>query len=322
MESSNDQDVVIDLPGILGWIWQRRMMLIAAGFAGAVLAVGISFVLTERFTATTTLVPQVPVERSGLIGRLASLTSFGSDLEGTNEILYGRILQSDRLLDKALERQWSIVGGSDSLSLYDVLGIERTVGQVDAEARERARRRLREKAVVFNRDPVSGFMKVRVTLPRNPDLAASLANYLVAELDRYNRTTRSQKAREHREFIEASLEQVADDLAAAENMLTQFLLNNKSYADSPRLLQQYNELDREFQAQRSIWVELKTQLETAKVDEHKETPSLYVLDAAESPLRRSFPDRLLFAFVGALLGVLLWLAIKESRNQFLGNQTR
>jgi uncharacterized protein involved in exopolysaccharide biosynthesis len=286
---SREEDITVDAGDLLRRLWANRGRVAAVVAIGAVLGIGASLLVAPRFTATASLIPQTPVERGGLIGRLAGLTSLGAELEAGNEAVYGRIITSDTVLDAALDRGWEEGRQAGPLSLYGILGIDTAGDEPDARAREVARRRLRRDVVAFNRDPVTGFMEVRVTLPRHPGIAAALANFLVDRLDEYNRVARSRKAREHREFIEESLDRVAGDLAAAEHDLTAFVEANTSYGTSPRLVQQYNALEREMQAQRSIWLELRTQLESARVDEHKQTPSITVLDPASRPMRRSYP---------------------------------
>ena len=142
-----------------------------------------------------------------------------------------------------------------------------------------------------------------VTLPASPAACAELANFLVAELDSFNREARARYAREHRQFLQDNLDQVAAQLAAEEERLTEFLLANTAYTSSPRLLQEYRRIDREVEAQRAIWIQLRTQLEAAKADENKHTSSLVVLDPARPPVRRSYPARGVFGVTGLVVGL-------------------
>ncbi len=144
-------------------------------------------------------------------------------------------------------------------------------------------------------------MRVSASIPRDPDLAAAIANFIVDELDVYNQAMRTRKAREHREFVDARLLEIAARLAEAESEQTKFQLDNVMYLSSPRLRQEYGMLERETQAQRAIWLQLRTDLESAKIEEHKEMTSIQVLDRAVAPVRRTSPVRTVFALVGGLI---------------------
>jgi uncharacterized protein involved in exopolysaccharide biosynthesis len=309
---NNGQDIVVDLQEVSGWVVSRWRLLLIVGVFGAMIGVGASFLVAQRFTATVTLMPKLPTQRSGLIGRLATLTNMDMNSEGTNEALYGRILLSDRILDLVLKQEWNPKLKENDL--FDVLGLTVDINNDDLAVKEKAKRILRKQVITFNRDPASGFMKVNVRLPRSPDMAAKVANFLVSELDVYNQAIRTQKAREHRKFIELNFEQVSNDLAVCEDEMTQFLLDNITYRESPRLSQKYREIEREVEAQRSIWLLLRSQMESAKVDEHKDIASILILDRATAPLRRSYPNRIVFAIWGICLSFVLLLVWRSGHN--------
>ena len=65
----------------------------------------------------------------------------------------------------------------------------------------------------------------------------------------------------------------------------------------------YADLYRRMQIQEAVYETLTKQLELAKVQEAKETPSVKVLDAASVPEKKSFPPRLLFTLLGGFVGL-------------------
>jgi uncharacterized protein involved in exopolysaccharide biosynthesis len=64
----------------------------------------------------------------------------------------------------------------------------------------------------------------------------------------------------------------------------------------------YDELEREVQAQTSVWIELRRQLELAKIDVNKEMNSINVLDIASVPTKKSGPNRTFRVAVGFVVG--------------------
>jgi len=171
----------------------------------------------------------------------------------------------------------------------------------------------------FSRERLTGYMTLRVTIPKDPELAATLANFLAAALDEYNRDFHVDKAAEQRTFIEGRLEQVEQDLRASEADVTRFVQNNRAYQSSPTLMQKHGELQREVSAQTSIWVELRRQLELAKIDENKELVSIFILDDAAVPVKPSAPRRLVISclalFFGGAFAVLLVLVREQLRSE-------
>ena len=62
----------------------------------------------------------------------------------------------------------------------------------------------------------------------------------------------------------------------------------------------YNSLSRTVDANSAIWMELRKQLEMAKIEEHKKLVSVTVLSPAEAPARRYGP-RLAFNLALAII---------------------
>jgi len=73
----------------------------------------------------------------------------------------------------------------------------------------------------------------------------------------------------------------------------------------PMLASQYLDLARQAKIQEAVYEVLTKQLEIAKVEEAKETPTVRIVDKALVPERKSYPPRMLFMFAGLLLGILV-----------------
>jgi uncharacterized protein involved in exopolysaccharide biosynthesis len=274
----------------------------------AVLSAVYAFVTPPVYTAQATLLPRP--EESGqnlLLGQLVSLAGITLDQGGVFEVLYGRILTSDRILDAALSREWpdEIAGGEKTL--LEILKPRQVADdeQEAALAADRFKRYLRRECISFSRDKSSGFMRLKVSLPRRPRLAADLANHLLERLDHFLGDASRSRAADQKRFIETRLLDVETELAAAEQRLSAFESENRSWAASPPLSMKHDELERDVRVQSTLWVELKRQLEIEKLDEHRDTVQIEVLDRAEPPLERSAPRRGLIILLGALLGCVL-----------------
>ncbi len=308
----NKSEIRWSVAEFLWGLWQQRLVLGLAVLCGGIIGVGATYLMTDKYTAKVTLLPYAEGRGASVLGQLASLTGGNIGQATNNEELYGEIIASDRVLDRVVDRRWWFAAAGDTLTVYEIFGIKQT----GTEPRDVRRRDYRIKSVLrgqvikFRRNRMSGFMDLLVTVPRDPEFAADLANFLIAELDRFNRVFYHTKAASHRLFLAERMASVHADLRAAEDSLTAFLLRNRAYRNSPRRLKDHGELEREVQAQTSIWVDLRRQLELAKFDEHKQSVSLEILDRANVPVVRSSPKRKLNGLLGGVIGgVLAFLTV-------------
>lgn len=283
---------------------RRRWRLFAICIAAGVAVTVILWAVTPlQYTATATILPQ-ETERggTGLLGALASQSGLDLGTGTDNEKIFGRIVESRTALLPLTERTWNHRDFAQPVTLAEVMGT-RTEG-AEGSGTERLLALLRRRVVDFERDPSTGFMTLRVTMPGDPQLAADVANALVGVLEDFNDRGRFSRARNQREMIEKRLAEVESDLEVSEAALSSFLGNNRAYASSPALAMEYARLEREVSADGLVWQELKRQLEVARIDELRNTLTVDVLDGAVAPVR---PDRqgLVFTIlVGFLLGCI------------------
>lgn len=292
--------------GFLVRMWRKRPIILLVALGGGALALGVSFVVSPVYDATVTMLPQRSQTPTGTLGQFAGLA--GIPLVGTEdyEELYREIVLSDRVLDTVLDRKWPTSTSNDSVSIFAALrqGVNKDNTRKGLQSAQRMKKRLRLHIIDFSRDKLSGFMLLRVSFPRDPLLAAALANHLAQELDRCNQNLNHAHASGQRVFVEERLRACALELSASESTLTNFVAANRAYALSPGLTQQYTQLAREVRAQEAVWLELRRQLELARIEEHKRLVTVTILDPAAVPTERAAPDRLRYLLAGVLAGVV------------------
>ena len=289
------------------WRWP----VLGAGICGLV-ALILALWLPPLYTAQVTLIPSGEGGTS-LFSQIASFTNIPIESETSYEGFYGEILHSDRLLDQVIRRQW-YTERQDSTSLARFFGMAGAPDGQQLAGRQafRLKKILRRKVIRFKHNKLNGFMTVEVSLPRDPGLARDLANYLVRELDLVVQEMKGGQATAQRVFVENRLAEVEEQLRRSELAVTRFVENNRKYAASPALSQRYGELLRESQANSSVWIELRKQLELAKIDEQKDSVRLNILDQAPLPYRSSSPNRPVIIVGGLLFGLFLGLIVALS----------
>ena len=305
----------IDFTDLLVAIWRRRFLVAVITIAFTIIGVLYAVLSTPIYTAKVTILPQPGATTSDLLSKVALFTGNVSASSVNYENLYGEIVKSDNILERVIDRKWVHKDYEDSVTTIDLFGLlPKDSGDPKwPHIREKAKMHLRANVIGFSRDDLTGYMTLTASIQGDPQSAADMANYVVGELEEFIFEWRSHKAREQRLFIENRLLQVENDLYAAERQLTVFLEQNRNYAASPMLRQEFSELDREVQAQQSMWIELRRQLELAKIEENRDTVSVNVLDRARAPIGPSKPKKAIVVIVTAFMGFIMSLIVLVAR---------
>lgn len=201
-------------------VLSRRRGLIAAILLASFLgAFGVSvFLLPKAYESTATLLPQLDSKEGGSLAALLTATGAGGMAQNlgaglpaiptTPTDVFMAILKSRVMADEAIAK----------FNLMAVYG-EQTMHDTRTELAERVHITLSKEKVI----------KVTVE-DRDPKMAADIAAYFVANLDRLNRTLNVSKASHNREFIERRLAETQVGLVKTEEALRDFQTKNKAVA--------------------------------------------------------------------------------------------
>jgi tyrosine-protein kinase Etk/Wzc len=142
-----------------------------------------------------------------------------------------------------------------------------------------------------------------------PELAARVANYATALVDTFNVQQRQSRARGRRIFAEAQAGDAQASLRGAEDRLRDFQQTNRQYQQSPELMFEQARLRRQVDVEQDVYLGVRRELETSRLDEVNDVPVITVVDSAITPTYRQWPKRTVMAvasvFVGFFLGVLI-----------------
>src|SRR5205823_5665849 len=149
-------------------------------------------------------------------------------------------------------------------------------------------------------------------------LAALVASRFLAYLNDFNAKTRQSQARERRKFTEDRLAQAEADLRRAEEELKVFYQRNRSWQQAPQLVFEEGRLRRQVDVRQEVYLTLRREYETARIDEANDTPVLTVIDHPIPPARKSKPKRVLWVIVGGALGVVVsvtWALVTDNADR-------
>ena len=295
-----DESSVLEILTVLLKRW--RVVIGLPLFVGVVVLVISSFV-PPIFTATTSFVPEMRSE-GGLPGGLGALAGqLGLSLGGEasqSPRFYAEVSKSRGILNRLLlsryddPRTGHQVGDSATL-----LAILRSGGRNGVDSLERGARRLAG-LIAVGVDAQTNIVTLKVQ-SRYPDLAAAVANRLVAYLNDFNTLSRQSQARERRKFTEQRVAAGEQELRDSEEALKRFYQANRSWQQSPQLVFEEGQLRRQVDLRQELYRTLRREYETARIQEVNDTPVITVIDLAVAPQRKSGPTRRLWALAAFVL---------------------
>ena len=305
---------------LLPEVWAKRRSIAILVTATTIISIVIVFLLPKLYTAEATILPELEKNKLLGLGGMSDLAAVTGLSLGESPVskLYPMIITSARILREVIYGRYATLAVSDSVDLIRFWKID---GDNEEEKFERALKKLRARMDV-SFDNRLGTLALKVDL-EEPRLAADVANKITNELDLYTRTKRRTSVTAQREFIEQRLQEVDQSLKNAENTLRSFREKNRRIVDSPQLMLEQGRLERDIQINSTIFVELKKQVEIAKIEEIKNIPIINVLDTARVPIEKSYPRRRLVVSTVFLLSLFFVIAgIAMQKHPATANFTR
>lgn len=203
MSSSPEESSVSLLDYLYVWLKWRRFIVGTTG-TSAVLAVAVSLIITPTYLATTTVLPPKP--ETPVSGGGTGLSSFAATLDliglGKDDEVdtYLVILESRRVREATIRV-------FDLQRYYEKETVDETLKSLDADLDIEV---TKEKTLILS------------MIHEDSIRAAQIANFMIDELDRINKTLVNEQARNNRLFIERRLGETREQLAASEEALKDY----------------------------------------------------------------------------------------------------
>jgi len=154
-----------------------------------------------------------------------------------------------------------------------------------------------------------GFMEITAQT-NDAKLSADLANAYAKALAEFWSQLNMTEAQKKKSYIDSQMPKIEKDLAAAEANLKQLTLmasgaNLGLNAKSVEM----QRIAREVEIQNTVYIMLRKEYETAKLDAAKDMPPFSVIDQAQVPLHKSKPKVKLNVMIGFVLGGFIGIFI-------------
>lgn len=276
-----------DLARILALLIDHRRSLVAIPFVTAVVTAIVVLLWPKSYTSQAQFVPSPSATDASALGATGVLGSIAASLHltPTNAMTgspqyFNALMVSQPLLEKVMWSRYRLSGpDSTETSLISVLDLTK---YDSATAELYALKRLRDKWISQDVDPGTGIATLSVTSP-DPLLSSEVAQRILDLLDQFNRSIENGSARARREFVGARLDDAAHRLKAVEDSLRTFRTKNRIIDNSPALELESARLQRQIDVENQVYLTLRQEYESARIDEVRDTPELTIIQSPAPP---------------------------------------
>lgn len=293
----------IDYWSIVTTLWFHKIVIIKFVTIVTIITVGITLLLPNQYRSTAVVLPDNEGAKLGNLGGLADLASIAGVSVGGGKSwveLYPQIIVSEAVLRNVIFKKFKSAEYKDSVNLIAYFDFDYTD---TLKNYDKTLEKLVKKLEVGS-DKKTRVVSVALILDEST-LAADIVNSILQELDHFIRTKRISNASERRKWIDQRLSDVKRDLTKAENNLKEFRVQNRLITGSPQLLLEQQRFIREVEINSTIFIELKKQLELAKIDEINTMPIINILDSARQTTIKESPKRSIIVITMFLISLFI-----------------
>ena len=343
----NDEEIEIDLIGILRKIIGIRKTIYKAAGIGLVIGIIVAISIPKQYTVGVTLSPEMGnTKAGGLSGLAASFLGSGMAInEGTDALnaslsadivsstpfllelstmkipaLEGETMTLNVYLDEESSPWWSyviglpgmVIGGVKSLFTEEeselVPSDKANLGTIELSKKESKKIESLKKKILASVDKKTSMTTVSVTL-QNPKVAAVVADSVVRKLQEYIIDYRTSKAKEDCLYLERLFKERQQEYYDAQKKYADYMdSHNNIILQSVRAEQERLQNDMSLAYQ--VYSQVANQLQVARAKVQEEKPVFAVVEPAVIPLYPSGTSRKIYVLAFIFLSVCIVISWK------------
>ena len=343
----NDEEIEIDLIGILRKIIGIRKTIYKAAGIGLVVGIIVAISIPKQYTVGVTLFPEMGnTKAGGLSGLAASFLGSGMAInEGTDALnaslsadivsstpfllelstmkipaLEGETMTLNVYLDEESSPWWSyviglpgmVIGGVKSLFTEEeselVPSDKANLGTIELSKKESKKIESLKKKILASVDKKTSMTTVSVTL-QNPKVAAVVADSVVRKLQEYIIDYRTSKAKEDCLYLERLFKERQQEYYDAQKKYADYMDSHDNIIlQSVRAEQERLQNDMSLAYQ--VYSQVANQLQVARAKVQEEKPVFAVVEPAVIPLYPSGTSRKIYVLAFIFLSVCFVISWK------------
>lgn len=286
---------------------RRRRSLIFFPIGIAVLSGALTLVVESRYEAVAVFAPAQSGSQSlpASLQSIASQFGFALPSSGYSVYYYSQVLQSRGVMEQVAND--TLRADGQTVAVLDLLNVN---GRTPARRLEAGLKALDDRLDVST-DDQANLVTVRVEAP-SPALAEALGRSFLKTLDSVISASERTAGTYERMFQQKQADSARAELHSAEDELKSFYEQNRSIESSPTLQVQEARLRRQIQVLQDIYLALVNQVESAKLEEARNTPAIALIEPPLSNAKKVWPKTSvwgLFGLISALMVSTGWLYI-------------
>ena len=343
----NDEEIEIDLIGILRKIIGIRKTIYKAAGIGLVIGIIVAISIPKQYTVGVTLSPEMGnTKAGGLSGLAASFLGSGMAInEGTDALnaslsadivsstpfllelstmkipaLEGETMTLNVYLDEESSPWWSyviglpgmVIGGVKSLFTEEeselVPSDKANLGTIELSKKESKKIESLKKKILASVDKKTSMTTVSVTL-QNPKVAAVVADSVVRKLQEYIIDYRTSKAKEDCLYLERLFKERQQEYYDAQKKYADYMDSHDNIIlQSVRSEQE--RLQNYMSLASQVYSQVANQLQVARAKVQEEKPVFAVVEPAVIPLYPSGTSRKIYVLAFIFLSVCIVISWK------------
>lgn len=342
--SQQPEEREIDLIDLIRKLWLERMFILKVTGVFILLGLLTALTGSKEYTASCQFVPQTSKNaNNSSMARLASLAGINMGSLATGEqllspLVYPNVLNSIAFKRDLLQTQIRINGEEEPITLLTYLSdkkyrkfsltgtiLKYTVGlpglivhAIKGEPEEQetiadesfvvltkeeyTAVRALESVIGIEVEEKKGYIALSAQMPE-PYAAAQVAESALELLQKYITEFKVDKVQSNLEFIQERYDELKKEYEEIQELRAAYKDANQGISTS-RARTNLEKLDNQYNLAYSIYSEMATQLEQAKIQVKETTPILTVIDPVSMPIKPSKPRKMMilvgFTFLGGV----------------------
>lgn len=342
--SQQPEEREIDLIDLIRKLWLERMFILKVTGVFILLGLLTALTGAKEYTASCQFVPQTSKNaNNSSMARLASLAGINMGSLATGEqllspLVYPNVLNSIAFKRDLLQTQIRIKGEEEPITLLTYLSdkkyrkfsltgtiLKYTVGlpglivhAIKGEPEEQetiadesfvvltkeeyTAVRALESVIGIEVEEKKGYIALSAQMPE-PYAAAQVAESALELLQKYITEFKVDKVQSNLEFIQERYDELKKEYEEIQELRAAYKDANQGISTS-RARTNLEKLDNQYNLAYSIYSEMATQLEQAKIQVKETTPILTVIDPVSMPIKPSKPRKMMilvgFTFLGGV----------------------
>ena len=338
----NDEEIEIDLIGILRKIIGIRKTIYKAAGIGLVVGIIVAISIPKQYTVGVTLSPEMGGSKGGgLSGLAASFLGSGVSMnEGTDALnaslsadivsstpfllelstmkipaLEGETMTLNVYLDEESSPWWSYVIGLPGMAIGGVKSLfiseedefmssdKASHGTIELSKKESVKIETLKRKIAASVDKKTAMTTVAVTF-QNPKVAAIVADSVVGKLQEYIINYRTSKAKEDCVYLERLFKERQQEYYVAQKKYADYLDSHDNIIlQSARAEQERLQNDMSLAYQ--VYSQVASQLQVARAKVQEEKPVFAVVEPAVVPLNPSGTSKKIYVLAFIFLSVCI-----------------